>query len=87
MGSIAQATDGYFSHGYGIRAKGMGGATTALPQDAMIAATNPAGMAFVGNRFDIGIDWFSPQRDATRSGSAAINGSADSDSTNFFILR
>ena len=85
MGSLAYATDGYFSHGYGIKAKGMGGATTAVAQDAMIAATNPAGMAFVGNRFDIGIDWFSPKRDAVRSGSAAIDGSADSDSTNFFI--
>ncbi|MEK7788925.1 MAG: outer membrane protein transport protein [Planctomycetota bacterium] len=85
MGSLAQATDGYFSHGYGIKAKGMGGAQTAVAQDAMIAATNPAGMAFVGDRFDVGIDWFSPQRNATRSGAAAIDGSADSGSTNFFI--
>lgn len=56
LGSLAQATDGYFSHGYGIKAKGMGGAQTAVAQDAMIAATNPAGMAFVGDRFDVGID-------------------------------
>ncbi len=50
LGSVAQATNGYFSHGYGIKAKGMAGATTAFAQDAMIAATNPAGMAFVGDR-------------------------------------
>lgn len=82
----AYATDGYFSHGYGLRAKGMGGAATAFPQDAMISATNPAGMVFVGERVDIGIDWFSPQRSASRSGAGAnISGSADSDSTNFFI--
>jgi len=85
ISGLSEATDGYFSHGYGIKAKGMGGATTAIAQDAMIAASNPAGMAFVGNRFDIGIDWFSPKRDAVRSGAAAIDGSADSDSTNFFI--
>ena len=27
----SQATDGYFSHGYGMQAKGMGGAATFLP--------------------------------------------------------
>jgi len=88
IGSVAQATDGYFSHGYGIKAKGMAGATTALAQDAMIAATNPAGMAFVGTRLDFGVDWFSPKRDAIRTGAGAasnINGSSESDSTNFFI--
>lgn len=88
MVSLAQATNGYFSHGYGLRAKGMAGATTAVPQDSMVAASNPAGMAFVGDRFDVGLDWFSPQRDAERSGAGAlsnINGSAESDSTNFFI--
>jgi long-chain fatty acid transport protein len=86
--SSAYATDGYFSHGYGLRAKGMGGATTAFPQDAMVGATNPAGMVFVGERLDIGIDWFSPKRDAQRTGAGAgsdINGAADSGSNNFFI--
>ena len=43
-------------------------------------------MAFAGTRVDVGIDWFSPQRSAERSGAApGLNGSADSDSTNFFI--
>jgi len=86
--NIAQATNGYFSHGYGLKAKGMAGATTAVPQDAMIAASNPAGMAFVGDRFDVGLDWFSPKRSAERTGAGAgsdINGSAKSDSTSFFI--
>ena len=39
------ATTGYFSHGYGLKAKGMGGVGIALPQDSLAAATNPAGMA------------------------------------------
>lgn len=88
MGSIANATNGYFSHGYGLKAKGMAGATTALPQDGMIGATNPAGMVFVGDRADLGVDWFSPKRHAERTGAGAIsdiNGSTESDSTNFFI--
>jgi long-chain fatty acid transport protein len=42
----ALATNGYFTHGWGTKAKAMAGATTALPQDTLVAATNPAGMGF-----------------------------------------
>jgi long-chain fatty acid transport protein len=56
----ASATNGYFSHGWGSRSKAMAGVATALPQDALVSATNPAGMAFVGNRFDLGLAFFSP---------------------------
>jgi long-chain fatty acid transport protein len=84
---MAFATDGYFSHGYGMKAKGMGGASTAVAQDAFGGANNPATMAFVGNQFAIGLDWFSPHRSAERTGGAAfgLDGSVDSDSNNFFI--
>jgi len=60
-----QATVGYFSHGYGIKAKGMGGAGVALPQDSLAAATNPAGMVLVGNRWDVGAEVFVPDREAS----------------------
>lgn len=65
---IAFATNGYFQPGIGIKAKGMGGAAIALPQDALAGAINPAGMAFIGNRIDFGVDFFSPIRQATYSG-------------------
>jgi long-chain fatty acid transport protein len=82
----AHATDGYFAHGYGMKAKGMGGAATAVAQDAFGGANNPATMAFAGNRFDIGIDYFSPHRNAERSGTPDwLNGSVESGSTSFFI--
>ncbi len=61
---VALATNGYFSHGYGMKAKGMAGVGIALPQDALAAATNPAGMVFVGDRLDVGVDWFRPVRDS-----------------------
>lgn len=54
------ATNGYFSHGYSTKEKGLAGAGTAFSQDAMAAATNPAGMAFVGERMDVGMALFSP---------------------------
>jgi long-chain fatty acid transport protein len=83
----AMATDGYFAHGYGMKAKGMGGVSIALAQDSFGGANNPASMVWAGSRFDIGLDWFRPIRDADRSGAgfATLNGSVDSDSKNFFI--
>ena len=58
---LAHATNGYFMHGYGSKEKGMAGAGVAYNHDdAMAAATNPAGMAFVGRRIDLGLQLFSP---------------------------
>jgi len=56
----AYATNGYSPTGFGTINKGMVGAGVALPQDAMTAATNPAGMGLVGNRTDVGVALFSP---------------------------
>jgi long-chain fatty acid transport protein len=56
----AWATNGYTSHGWGTKSKAMAGVATALPQDALVSATNPAGMAFIGRRLDIGVAFFSP---------------------------
>jgi long-chain fatty acid transport protein len=69
----AMATNGYFAHGYGTKNKGLAGGGVALPQDSMIAATNPAGMVFVGNRLDVGAAIFSPNpRSYTATGSALV---------------
>lgn len=62
FGGQALATNGYFAHGFGTKSKAMGGAGVALPQDAMIGATNPAGMVFVGKRLDVGLALFNPVR-------------------------
>jgi len=69
---MASATNGYFAHGYGIKAKGMAGVGIALPQDGLAAATNPAGIAFLGNRVDLGVEIFSPLRSSTISGNSGI---------------
>ena len=85
---FAHATDGYFSHGYGMVAKGMGGASLAFTGSGFGAANNPATMAFTGNTFELGLDLFSPWRKAERSGApdfVGLNGSADSDSNYFAI--
>jgi long-chain fatty acid transport protein len=66
----AHATNGYFSHGYGAKSQGIAGVGIALPQDALAAATNPAGTASVGNRLDLGATLFAPRRSADIEGNA-----------------
>ncbi len=70
IATSAFATNGYFAHGNGMTAKGMAGAATAMTKDAFGGANNPATMVWVGNRYDVGADAFSPVRNATRTGSA-----------------
>jgi long-chain fatty acid transport protein len=83
--SAAQATNGYFAHGYGIKAKGMGGAAVAMTHDAFAGANNPAAAAFAGNRWDIGVDVFSPKRSATRTMAGQQLAHAESDQ-NYFLV-
>lgn len=90
--STTLATNGYLAHGYGTINKAMGGAGTALSQDSIAAATNPAGMAFVGNRIDGGGEVFSPRREYTVEGPVSpppafslLPGTFDSNGDSFVI--
>jgi len=84
---VALATTGYFAHGYGIKAKSMGGVGIALPQDALAAASNPAGIAWIGNRIDLGADLFIPDRGASIVGSGAgADGTYDGNDTKSFLI-
>ena len=66
--SISYATNGYLPQGYGTTNNGLAGAGVAFPQDTLAAATNPAGMASLGNRYDAGISFFNPNRQFTVTG-------------------
>ncbi|MCW9013220.1 MAG: outer membrane protein transport protein [Gammaproteobacteria bacterium] len=68
--SAAHATNGYFAHGYSTKEKGLAGAGVAYSQDAMAVANNPAGIAFMGERLDVGAGLFAPMRSYTTTGSA-----------------
>lgn len=82
----AHATNGYFAHGVGMKAKGMGGVSIGLPQDTLAGGSNPATMAVMGNRIDAGIDLFNPVREAEISGSAGgfTDGKFDANETKYF---
>ncbi len=83
----AHATDGYFANGYGMKANGMGGVGIAVAQEPFGGAVNPATAAFLDTQWQLGLAWFSPDRNASRSGSgpANIDAYVDSGSKNFFI--
>jgi long-chain fatty acid transport protein len=84
---LAAATNGYFSHGIGIKSKGMGGAGLAYPQDALVGGTNPAGFAFIDDRFDIGVDYFRPDRGSEITGSMApVNMTYDGNGEEAFFM-
>ena len=59
----ASATNGYYTHGTGTKSKAQAGAGSANPQEVLILATNPAGIAFVPASTDAGFGFFSPMRE------------------------
>lgn len=66
----------------------MGGVGIALPQDALAAAANPAGMGLIGDRVDFGVTWFRPQREAEITGTpfGFSDGKYDANDTENFII-
>lgn len=87
----AQATNGYFAHGYGVQAEGIAGVGIALPQDALAAATNPAGTGFVGSRLDVGLNYFEPSRRARIEGNnlgpfGSLDGDYSGDGKRHFFI-
>jgi long-chain fatty acid transport protein len=80
----AFATDGYFPHGYGMKALGMGGASVAMTDNAFAGANNPATAAYAGNRYELGVNLFSPKRSAVTMGqSGPMETQSDS---NYFLV-
>jgi len=90
----AYATNGYFTHGIGVKNKSLAGAGTAMPSEAISAASNPAAAVMVGEKFEVGLSLFSPRRSYEASESQ-VNGnfgaftigpaSIDSDKEYFII--
>lgn len=85
--TLAHATNGYLPHGYGTQSKGSAGAGVAMAQDTLAAATNPAGLIDLGNRLDVGIEIFSPDRSSSIVGNAfGPDQTFDGNSTRVFYI-
>jgi long-chain fatty acid transport protein len=84
---LAHATNGYLPTGYGAKNEAMGGASIALPLDALAAANNPAGMVMVGDHIDFGLILFRPNRSAEITGNGAgLNGTHDGNGKSNFLI-
>ena len=83
--SSAYATDGYFPHGYGMKALGMGGAAVTSTDNTFAGANNPAAAASAGDRADLGLNIFMPDRGASRTGAGPLDTSVTSGSKTFFV--
>ncbi len=87
LNETAHATNGYFSHGYGIKSKGEAGVGIAAPQDSLTIAINPAGLTQVDDQIEVGLDWFQPKRGANIKGNAfGPDQSFDGDDTKDFLI-
>jgi long-chain fatty acid transport protein len=84
--SMLHATHGYFSNGIGVKSVGMGGVATALPQDSLISATNPAGISKIGRQLDIGAKAFIPLRRYSYTGSQTIPADTIASQNNIFAI-
>ncbi len=87
------ATNGYFSHGYGAKSKGMAGAGTAMVFGTLDSVSNPAALVFLGKQVDFGLAAFMPKREFTVTGNPSMYpgtfpltpGTVESDS-NLFLM-
>lgn len=56
-----------------VKSMGRAGAVAAQPLDSLVAAYNPAGLAFVSNRWDLGVSVVKEYGDARFSGNSTFN--------------
>lgn len=89
LATPSEATNGYWSHGYGSKSKAMAGAGTALPLDGLDASSNPAKITFLDDRIDLGLAILSPERGYSINESSSYPslapGAGESDNDYFFI--
>lgn len=64
----AHATNGYFVNSCGAKSQGKGGVAYALSDEALALAANPAAAFGAGDRAEVGLTWFAPERGARISG-------------------
>lgn len=83
----AFATTGYFMHAYSVNSQGNAGTAIANFQDSLTIASNPAGLSWMGKRFDTGLTIFAPDRESEISGNGfGANGQYDGNSRKYFLI-
>lgn len=93
LSASAFATNGYFAHGIGIKAKAMGGAGIAYTEDGFGIGANPATLSQAQQGFSLGASVFAPDRSieaSTTVGGAGVNAglpaSKDGNADDLFLI-
>lgn len=84
--SEANAAGGYFVLGYGPDAHQSAGTSTAIGFDSFAGASNPAKLARVSERLDLGVILFMPYRKIERSNSGTPFDFSSTSKNSFFLL-
>lgn len=82
----ANAGGGYYLLGYGPLAHQSGGTSAAMGLDGFMGSSNPAKLAFVGNRLDLDALAFSPSRRIERTGSGTPYDFSSTSKNSFYLL-
>jgi len=88
LSGSAFATNGYFGHGVGVKAKAMGGASIAYAEDGFGMAANPATLSMAQNGFSLGASLFVPDRNLNTSANHPTlpSTSQDANEESMFII-
>ena len=84
--SPAMATNGYFSNGYSVEAKGMAGAGVALSTDALGMSQNPALGVAIGQQGGACLSGFAPSRSFTISPGGPLTPGTQRSRNEFFLI-
>lgn len=79
MVSQAQATNGSFLPGFGVKSLGAGGVGIAMQEDALSQVANPANAVHTGMRVDLGLTFFNPERKGTTGTATGLPSEPDND--------
>lgn len=87
LSAPAYATLGVFEHGNGIKSMGMGGVGYSFAEETTVLAANPAHAFALGNRFDIGADFFYADAKSTIEGNdLAPDAGFHSDGREYYMI-
>lgn len=84
--AASEAGGGYNLLGYGPLAHQTGGTSVAMGLDGFAGSSNPAKLAFVGNRLDVDVLLFSPHRKIKRTGTDTPYDFSSTSKNTFFAL-
>lgn len=82
----SEAGGGYNLLGYGPLAHQAGGTSIAMGLDGFAGSSNPAKLAFVGDRLDLNLLLFSPHRKISRTGTGTPYDFSSTSKNTFFVL-